>query len=167
MQLQPSDYCVFLSLCTHLAVRQSFILTWPSINQATCSQLPVLRIAAATMPLLPLLDQIESRFDIHRASFWMEQNWPLSIYVSLLYLMLVVGGRQWMRSKAPFSLRKMLVMWNTGLATFSICGTLTLVPALIRYAFHSTSSCYNFQQSCTNECMPQTCWCFSSSMVLI
>ena len=91
------------------------------------------------MPLLPLLDQIESRFDIHRASDWMEQNWPLSIYVSLLYLMLVVAGRQWMQSKAPFSLRKMLVMWNTGLATFSVCGTLTLVPSLIRYVFAGTS----------------------------
>ena len=96
-------------------------------------------IAEVTMPLLPLLGRIESRFDIHQASVWMEQNWSWSIYVSSLYLMLVVAGRQWMQSRPPFNLRKMLIMWNTGLATFSVCGTLTVVPPLIRYVFAGTS----------------------------
>lgn len=73
---------------------------------------------------------------------WMEQNWKLSVYASLAYICLIFMGQGWMRHREPFKLRKQLVLWNIGLAVFSIFGFSRTVPELLHitqeYGYHSS-----------------------------
>ena len=62
----------------------------------------------------------------------MEKYWVVSVYCSIIYMILIYLGRQWMKNRAPFSLRKPLILWNTGLAIFSFCGTTAVLPNLLR-----------------------------------
>ena len=61
---------------------------------------------------------------------WAQQHWMLSVYAGGVYVLLVHAGKWWMSDKLPWSLRKPLVMWNTGLAVFSVLGTITLLPSM-------------------------------------
>jgi hypothetical protein len=48
--------------------------------------------------------------------------WPHTITISLIYL-IVVYSIQWiMRDRKPFDLKTQLILWNGGLALFSIFG---------------------------------------------
>ena len=82
--------------------------------------------------LIPLMDSIESRFDIKRGTTWMARRWHISIAMCAVYLLLIYVGRRWMRDRKPFNLRRPLVMWNTGLAVFSFLGSWVLVPPFLR-----------------------------------
>ena len=73
---------------------------------------------------------IETRFDEEPAVQWVQQQWMICIYVGAAYVLLVHAGKWWMSDKSPWYLRRPLTMWNTGLAVFSILGTLTLLPAM-------------------------------------
>ena len=83
------------------------------------------------MALVPLLDPIESRFEWEKAHPWLEKNWTVSIYCSAVYVALVFLGKRWMSDRQPFSLRRPLVMWNVGLAIFSIVGFLSIVRPMV------------------------------------
>ena len=90
----------------------------------------LLLLLRCEMPLVPFLEPIESRFDMKKVSPWLEENWTLSIYISAVYVALVFLGKQWMRDRPAYSLRRPLAMWNTGLMVFSVLGFLTLFPPL-------------------------------------
>ena len=53
-----------------------------------------------------------------------------------LYLPVIWGVGRYMRSRPPFSLRGLLVLWNTGLAILSMLMTWSLFP----YALHIFTS---------------------------
>ena len=83
------------------------------------------------MSVIPYLGAIEARFLWAKAERWIERDYGrISIYLCTVYLALVYFGRRWMGDKRPFSLRRPLIMWNAGLAVFSIIVFLTLFPTL-------------------------------------
>ena len=82
------------------------------------------------MSFVSLLDPIEGRFLEESAITWVGQHRLFSVYASVVYVLLVHAGKWWMTDKPPWSLRTPLVMWNTGLAAFSLLGTLTLLPPM-------------------------------------
>jgi hypothetical protein len=71
---------------------------------------------------------------------WMERNWMLSVYASVVYVCLIFLLQHWMKDRPAFKLRKALVVWNIMLAAFSIFGFLRTVPELMYinsfYGFH-------------------------------
>ena len=70
-------------------------------------------------------DLIETR------SAWVKDNWHKSIIVALVYILLVFIFKYFMQSRQKFELRKLLVLWNLGLAAFSILGTIRVWPEFL------------------------------------
>ena len=62
----------------------------------------------------------------------MSSHWQYSVYISILYVVVVFSGKWLMKDRDPFDLRKPLVLWNIGLAVFSVFGMFGIVPNLIR-----------------------------------
>ena len=67
-----------------------------------------------------------------RAIHWMVGHWQYSLYISVIYVICVFAGKWLMKDRTPFDLRRPLVLWNIGLASFSIFGMFGVVPNLIR-----------------------------------
>ena len=82
------------------------------------------------MAVVPFLTPIESRFEWQSGQPWLVHYGTVSICMSAVYLVLTFVGRRWMHSRPAFSLRQPLVMWNTGLALFSIIGFFSISPSL-------------------------------------
>ena len=144
----PAARELYTLICACARERQSLVLVYPAYykNTTRCllNQIHEVRsddifvhvrttrgpsVVCCAMALLSLAP-IESRFDEESAVAWVSKHWALSLYVSLVYVLLVHGGKWWMSDKLPWSLRKPLVMWNTGLAVFSFLGTVTLLPSM-------------------------------------
>jgi len=53
---------------------------------------------------------------------WMKYNWTLSLYISLVYVILIFWGQSYMKTRTPFKLRPQLFIWSLALALFSIWG---------------------------------------------
>ncbi|XP_078603624.1 very long chain fatty acid elongase 6-like [Branchiostoma floridae x Branchiostoma japonicum] len=81
----------------------------------------------------------EERFDSAGFHRWFRARWWWSAVFSAAYVLLVFGGRSLMRHREPFRLRLPLVLWNTGLAVFSILGALrtnvTLTHIILQKGF--------------------------------
>lgn len=86
--------------------------------------------------------QFEKGFDFHEKRAWMAENWWTSFYWTSLYMVVIFAGQQFMSTRAPYALRKALVIWNLGLAIFSIIGTLRTLPEMIHVLHH-----FGFQHS--------------------
>lgn len=62
---------------------------------------------------------IEREFDAEEAILWMSENWTFSIYLSILYVVVIFGIQAYMEKRKKYDLRTSLVVWNAGLAAFS------------------------------------------------
>jgi elongation of very long chain fatty acids protein 6 len=62
---------------------------------------------------------------------WMNKWWWLSIVYSVIYVILIYYGRSLMESRERLELRMPLILWNLGLAIFSIFGMLRCVPEML------------------------------------
>ena len=83
--------------------------------------------------MLALQQHVESRFDHVAALGWMGRYWYFSVIFSATYVLLLLLGTRWMRERKPYNLRRSLVMWNAGLAVFSVLGLWKVeVPALAK-----------------------------------
>ena len=116
----------------------------------------MLRPLISTMPLFKVLSRIEERFDRENAWKWMSEYWFWSIIISMAYVGLILVGNRIMKNRSPFDLRRgtlyylshrvlvralysysiALTMWNTGLAVFSILGSITTVSELFYILIH-------------------------------
>lgn len=67
----------------------------------------------------------------HNIYAWMNQWWWLSIVYSIIYVMLIYYGRSLMESRERFQLRVPLILWNLGLAIFSIFGMVRCLPEMV------------------------------------
>lgn len=76
------------------------------------------------------LEVLEERFDDEKVTRWLQKNWTLTLYANAAYVAVIFLGRRWMRDRKPYSLRKALTLWNTGLAAFSLLGFLRFYPLL-------------------------------------
>ncbi|XP_078687020.1 very long chain fatty acid elongase 6-like [Branchiostoma floridae x Branchiostoma belcheri] len=77
----------------------------------------------------PLTD-FEAGFDSAGFLRWFRTVWFWCFPLSAAYVALVFGGRRAMAAREPFRLTLPLVMWNLGMALFSILGALRYIPAL-------------------------------------
>jgi len=82
-------------------------------------------------------------FELRRWRKWMGTNWSLSIYASILYLMIIFSVQKLMKNRQPFQLRRALTCWNICLAAFSIMGFLRTAPEI----FHVLKSEQGFHKS--------------------
>jgi len=77
----------------------------------------------------------ESLFDdkeyVDSLAKWMKENWQLSIFCSLLYILVVFSGKAYMQNRPKYELRPFLIVWNLLLAVFSICGTIRVWPEFV------------------------------------
>lgn len=84
----------------------------------------------------------EREFDAVQKLTWMEENWSTSFYWISLYMITIFFGRHLMANRKPFKLRGPLILWNVGLALFSIIGTFRTLPEMVyginRYGFDFT-----------------------------
>ncbi|CAF0950394.1 unnamed protein product [Adineta ricciae] len=67
----------------------------------------------------------------HNIYAWMNQWWWLSIVYSIIYVILIYYGRSLMESRERFQLRLPLILWNLGLAIFSIFGMARCLPEMV------------------------------------
>lgn len=81
--------------------------------------------------------EFEQHLNLSYCRRWMGQNWTLSVYASVLYILLIFSGRHWMKSRTAFSLRRRLFLWNLTLAIFSIFGFLRTFPEIL-YVLRTT-----------------------------
>ncbi len=80
--------------------------------------------------LYNLEKQFESRTYVDQTwKKWMQQNWKQSITIGFVYIVLVFFGRYLMKNRTKFELRPALIVWNLILATFSILGSIRVIPS--------------------------------------
>lgn len=70
----------------------------------------------------------ESYLDIYKTHDWMQKNWTISFVFVIGYLASLTLLKTWMKEKARFEMKKILVYWNLGLALFSAIGTARIAP---------------------------------------
>ena len=90
-----------------------------------------LKYATSPLEYIPIIGDIQAKFDFPPAKAWLYNVWPWTIPLCVVYIILVFSGQKWMSSRTPYNLRSPLFVWNTFLALFSLCGSLTLVPHFI------------------------------------
>jgi elongation of very long chain fatty acids protein 6 len=69
-----------------------------------------------------------SKFPESDAKLWINDNFYLTIQLSIIYVVIVFGTKFFMRNRPPLSLYYPLNAWNFFLAAFSIWGTIKLTP---------------------------------------
>ena len=89
---------------------------------------------SALLPLPPL-QYLESYVDVERIITFNQRTWTVCLYATAIYLALVFQGRRWMSNRKPYDLKKQMILWNIGLAVFSILGTVSVLPPVLRSLF--------------------------------
>uniref|UniRef100_A0A1X7VS77 Elongation of very long chain fatty acids protein n=1 Tax=Amphimedon queenslandica TaxID=400682 RepID=A0A1X7VS77_AMPQE len=82
---------------------------------------------------------------------WLHNNWYIPLASSLLYLVFMYFGQQWMKNRKPFNLKLPLTLWNSLLAAFSIIGASVCVPAIV----YSTKEKGFIYTTCTSDSFKQ------------
>lgn len=82
-------------------------------------------------PGVPFAFEFETNFsrDYHRQ--WMYDHWHIAIFASVLYIVIIFGGRALMANRHPFSVRLLMALWNWSLAIFSLIGTIRCLPEFV------------------------------------
>lgn len=80
---------------------------------------------------MPVYYALESKFDPVATRNWMQAYWPFSVYLSMLYIILIYAGTRFMKHRAPYNLTKALILWNIALAAFSTIGAAVTVHSLV------------------------------------
>eukprot|EP00435_Cladocopium_sp_Y103_P019553 s2572_g4.t1 len=108
----------------------------PALNQVD--------IETGTMPLdlqleVPFALQVEKEFD---GSFWTAVSWYASYAAAGAYLAFILLGKEFMKDREAWDLKRSLALWNLFLAVFSFAGAVRTVPqlvgALMEYGFAYT-----------------------------
>ena len=74
----------------------------------------------------------EASFDRRSNHLWLKNNWTLTFYLVAVYLFTLSVLERWMRDRKPFELKAPLVLWNLGLAIFSVAATVRALPEFVR-----------------------------------
>lgn len=70
--------------------------------------------------------------DTELSKLWLVGCWPsLPLCFGAAYLMMVFSSRQWMKDKAPIKPKIPLIVWNTGLAVFSVIALVQFAPSAL------------------------------------
>lgn len=91
-------------------------------------------------PNYTFMFQFEKKFEHIYTKEWMRNYWHTSFYFVAVYMIVIFGGQAYMQNRPAFKLRKLLTLWNTSLALFSIAGSLRTLPELLhvlsRFGFY-------------------------------
>ena len=74
---------------------------------------------------------LEERFSEDAATQWMKNNWQISVWLSLIYVIFLLIGQHVMKDRPRFELRTWLILWSASLAIFSIMASLRTFPETI------------------------------------
>lgn len=74
--------------------------------------------------------KFEEKFVHEATKIWMQRNWTNCFYYCLIYICLIFSMQYYMQGRPRFNLRKILILWNTALASFSIMGAVRTLPEL-------------------------------------
>lgn len=94
----------------------------------------------------------------------MEQNWHYSVYVSIIYMLVIYSIQQFMRTREPFKLRKCLMVWNLALTVFSAAGSYYMVAEMYDSLYlkgFDNSVCI----TCANTSAQYWMWLFALSKI--
>ena len=86
---------------------------------------------AALSPNYSVIFRFEQGFDFQEKREWMAQNWYTAFYWIAAYMVIIFTGQSYMSTRDAFKLKTPLVIWNLGLAVFSIIGTLRTMPEML------------------------------------
>ena len=87
---------------------------------------------STTGPNYPYVFAFEKIFDHLVVKQWMQTNWSaVCLYAIVIYMIVIFGGREYMRTRQRFEMRNILAMWNVFLAVFSIVGTCRTVQEFV------------------------------------
>lgn len=73
----------------------------------------------------------ETQFKYESNRLWIERNTSLLLSITGVYLMAIVIGTKIMASRAPFSLKWPLILWNISLSLFSLLGFIRILQEFI------------------------------------
>ena len=102
------------------------------------------RYIGSLLQNVPFIGDIEKRVAVAEVKRWQTDYWTFSIVASVIYLVLLYVGKRYMEHREPYVLQKPLLLWNVGLAVFSVLGTLSCVPNLLHLFYKKgfvVSSC--------------------------
>ena len=80
------------------------------------------------MPNYSYMFNFEEEFSFQVTGEWMVKNWTNSFYFCGTYMILIFGGQYYMQNRPKFGLRRVMSIWNTALAAFSIAGACRTAP---------------------------------------
>ncbi|KAF2898695.1 hypothetical protein ILUMI_07480, partial [Ignelater luminosus] len=86
---------------------------------------------SVTSPNYSYTFHFESEFVYQDAVGWMSENWTLSFYYIVIYVIFIFGGQYVMKNKSRFDLKSLLSLWSATLAIFSILGALRTIPEFL------------------------------------
>ena len=98
--------------------------------EVTRSEIPEKIVELAEFVQIPF--HFEANSDYLNWFRWFRENWASSVVYVAIYLVALAMLKKWMKNREPFDLRKLLVLWNLGLAIFSVAGTVRILPELVR-----------------------------------
>jgi len=79
---------------------------------------------------------LEDSFSPAPTTIWLQDNWQLSIALSVLYAITIFAGQKVMSKRSSFELEGLLTYWNAALAIFSILGSLRTTPEFFHVLIH-------------------------------
>ncbi|NXX75281.1 ELOV6 protein, partial [Urocolius indicus] len=68
----------------------------------------------------------ERNFNEREAREWMRQNWHVTLFFAVVYMIVIFGIQRYMKQREGFSLRAPLALWSFGLAALSTVASVRL-----------------------------------------
>jgi len=89
------------------------------------------------------LADFERNFDLMYWRKLFRENWIVSVYLSVIYIVFVFGGVVLMKQRKPFKLNGVLTVWNIGLSALSICASYRIAPEFFNTLFSENGIHYS------------------------
>ena len=82
---------------------------------------------------IPYITELEEGIqpNLNNLYAFMKQKWHYSVYISIVYIIVILGLKQWMKTRDAYNLRLPMALWSTCLAFFSILGVIRCLPEFI------------------------------------
>lgn len=77
-----------------------------------------------------MFERLERAFDVEGFRKWGESIRHVASFAAVIYILLVLGGRSYLKDRPGFQLRRPMFVWSLCLAVFSIAGTIRTAPDL-------------------------------------
>ncbi len=88
-------------------------------------------LTQAVAPKYLYMFEFEEKFVHSKTRELMLNYWTSAFYMCALYVLLIFSIQSYMKNRPKYNLKKVLVVWNTCLAVFSIIGASRTLPELI------------------------------------